>query len=203
MKMPILKLVQKLEGYAVESEKNGVLGFARTINEAITMLQEQGEKIVDLTESLQRLRKDKAELQCSLMAAESEREYHRSRADFFREVAEVGNQFIAVEGFKAFRGTMRITPKAAVPSFDLHGDWLYKPDTKCWYGKGSSFPEDICTIMEVFSERAYWTARGVTVKGYLQCSACNDAFIYEGWLKEGKWNYCPKCGARMKRTAQK
>lgn len=103
----------------------------------------------DLTESLQRLRKDKADLQHILMIAESEREYHRSRADFFREVAEVGNQFISVEGFKAFRGTMRITPKAAVPAYDLHGDWLYKPETKCWYGKGSSFPEDICTIMEV------------------------------------------------------
>lgn len=103
----------------------------------------------DLTESLQRLRKDKADLQHNLMIAESEREYHRSRADFFREVAEVGNKFISVEGFKAFRGTMRITPKAAVPAYDLHGDWLYKPETGCWYGKGSSFPEDICTIMEV------------------------------------------------------
>lgn len=103
----------------------------------------------DLTESLQRLRKDKAELQHDLMIAESEREYHRSRAAFFREVAEVGNQFISVEGFKAFRGTMRITPKAAVPAYDLHGDWLYKPETGCWYGKGSSFAEDICTIMEV------------------------------------------------------
>ena len=83
------------------------------------------------------------------MIAESEREYHRSRSEFFREVAEVGNQFISVGGFKAFRGTMRITPKAAVPAYDLHGDWLYKPESGCWYGKGSSFPEDICTIMEV------------------------------------------------------
>lgn len=59
------------------------------------------------------------------------------------------NDPVSVEGYKAFRGTMRITPKAAVPAFELHGDWLYKPDTGCWYGKGSSFPEDICTIMEV------------------------------------------------------
>lgn len=56
---------------------------------------------------------------------------------------------VSVEGYKAFRGTMRIVPKAKVPSFELTGDWLYKPETKCWYGKGSSFPEDICTIMEV------------------------------------------------------
>ena len=90
-----------------------------------------------------------AALMQELKYAKHQWEYFRSRADFFREVAEVGNKFISVEGFKAFRGTMRITPKAAVPAYNLHGDWLYKPDTKCWYGKGSSFPEDICTIMEV------------------------------------------------------
>lgn len=73
----------------------------------------------DLTESLRRLQKDKADLQHNLMIAESEREYHRSRADFFREVAEVGNQFISVEGFKAFRGTMRITPNHYVGTAPL------------------------------------------------------------------------------------
>lgn len=90
-----------------------------------------------------------ASLQVQLKHATEQWRYHQSRSEFFREVAEVGNQFISVEGFKAFRGTMRITPKAAVPAYDLHGDWLYKPETGCWYGKGSSFPEDICTIMEV------------------------------------------------------
>lgn len=58
-------------------------------------------------------------------------------------------KIIYVEGFKAFHGTMRITPKMKVPSFELTGDWLYKPDAKCWYGKGSSFPDDICEIVEV------------------------------------------------------
>jgi hypothetical protein len=56
---------------------------------------------------------------------------------------------IKCEGYRAFRGTMKITPKAKVPSFELTGDWLYKPDTRCWYGKGSSFHEDICRIVEV------------------------------------------------------
>lgn len=84
-----------------------------------------------------------------LKHAKQQWEYHRSRAAFFWEVAEVGNRFISVDGYRAFRGTMRITPKAAVPAYDLHGDWLYKPETGCWYGKGSSFAEDICTIMEV------------------------------------------------------
>jgi hypothetical protein len=29
-------------------------------------------------------------------------------------------------------------------------DWLYKPDTDCWYGKGSSFSNDICEIVRDF-----------------------------------------------------
>jgi hypothetical protein len=58
-------------------------------------------------------------------------------------------KIISVEGYKAFHGTMRITPKAAVPAYELHGDWLYRPDTGCWYGLCSSFSEEICTIVEV------------------------------------------------------
>ncbi len=58
-------------------------------------------------------------------------------------------KIINVEGYKAFHGTMRITPKAAVPEFELTGDWLYRPDTGCWYGLCSSFAEDICVIVEV------------------------------------------------------
>lgn len=56
---------------------------------------------------------------------------------------------IKVEGYKAFRGVMRITPKSKeFEPFDLAGDWLYKPDTGCWYGNGRSFHADICTVVE-------------------------------------------------------
>lgn len=56
---------------------------------------------------------------------------------------------IKVEGYKAFKGTMKIKPKAKhIPAFELVGDWLYKPETKCWYGKGASFAEEICEIVE-------------------------------------------------------
>lgn len=60
---------------------------------------------------------------------------------------------IKVEGYKAFKGTMKITPKcAAVQPFTLSGDWLYKPDTDCWYGQGKSFGADICEIVEDLTE---------------------------------------------------
>ena len=43
--------------------------------------------------------------------------------------------------------------------------------------------------------RGRWEDSGC--KGVLRCSECKDAYIYEEWLREGKWNYCPNCGARM------
>ena len=56
---------------------------------------------------------------------------------------------IKVEGYKAFRGVMKIIPKCeSISPFELEGDWFYKPDTKCWYGKGQSFPEEICEIIK-------------------------------------------------------
>ncbi len=63
---------------------------------------------------------------------------------------------IEVDGYKMFRGTMRITP--VDPKFtpvEARGDWLYKPEYKCWYGRVSqygpfvsSFGEKICEVVE-------------------------------------------------------
>ena len=51
-------------------------------------------------------------------------------------------RIISVEGYKAFHGDMWITPKntAFNPFYISDKDWLYKPDTDCWYGAGRSFP---------------------------------------------------------------
>lgn len=61
---------------------------------------------------------------------------------------------ISVDGYKAFRGTMKINALTAVAdgfvknSFTKHGDWLYKPECKCWYSGMYSYPECICEILE-------------------------------------------------------
>lgn len=57
-------------------------------------------------------------------------------------------KMIEVEGYKAFHGTMFIVPKNPdiTPFHIVDADWLYKPDTKCWYGCGRSFPAEICII---------------------------------------------------------
>ena len=56
---------------------------------------------------------------------------------------------IEVNGFKVFRGTMRITP---IPStsdpFEVRGNWLYRPKYDRWYGCGMSIEADNCEIVE-------------------------------------------------------
>lgn len=60
---------------------------------------------------------------------------------------------IKVEGYKAFNGTMKVTPKCkSVVPFELKGNWLYKPDTDCWYGCGKSFISEICEVVEDLSD---------------------------------------------------
>ena len=34
--------------------------------------------------------------------------------------------------------------------------------------------------------------------GFLRCDQCKDVYINEEWLEDGKWNYCPNCGADMR-----
>lgn len=60
---------------------------------------------------------------------------------------------ICSEGYKAFRGTMRIVPKNPnMKPYELTTDWLYKPEYQCWYGRGSSFPEEICEVLVDLTE---------------------------------------------------
>ena len=55
---------------------------------------------------------------------------------------------ICVEGYKAFRGVMKVTPgNPAYEPYLLSGDWLYKPDVDCWYSHGRSFPARTCSIV--------------------------------------------------------
>ena len=53
------------------------------------------------------------------------------------------------EGYMAFRGTMRVSPTN--PKFqmqEIRGDWLFKPEFNCWYANGSSYPAEICEVVE-------------------------------------------------------
>lgn len=58
---------------------------------------------------------------------------------------------ISCEAYKMFKGTMKITPictgEFKMEPFDVKGSWLYRPEHKCWYCNGSSYPEKICSIV--------------------------------------------------------
>lgn len=62
-------------------------------------------------------------------------------------------KMIEVDGYKAFNGTMRITPKTILMQpFEISGEWLYKPEYDCWYCGESSYPARICEIVEVLGD---------------------------------------------------
>lgn len=53
------------------------------------------------------------------------------------------------EGYKMFKGSAVIRPTTVnfVPFHEI-GTFLYKPDTKCWYVNGSSYPAEIVEQIE-------------------------------------------------------
>ena len=57
-------------------------------------------------------------------------------------------EIIKVDGYKAFRGKMKISPKNSMQPFVIESDWLYKPEYDCWYGNCSSYPASICEVVE-------------------------------------------------------
>ena len=65
----------------------------------------------------------------------------------------MAGRMIEVEGFKAFRGSMEIWIRFHMlidgkPRI-ISGEWLYRPDTDCWYCNGVSYPARCCKVLEV------------------------------------------------------
>ena len=36
------------------------------------------------------------------------------------------------------------------------------------------------------------------IHGFVYCSNCRDVYLAPEWLADGKWTFCPNCGAKMK-----
>lgn len=62
---------------------------------------------------------------------------------------------LQIEGYKAFRGRMRITPKNDKEPFEMSGDWIYEPKYDCWYCNGRSFHRDICEVITDDTEQRW------------------------------------------------
>ena len=55
---------------------------------------------------------------------------------------------INVNGYRAFIGTMKIRPEGE-PEEEIYGQWLYRPDTGCWYCGCHTYTWSMCTIVSV------------------------------------------------------
>ena len=102
---------------------------------------------------------------------------------------------IQVEKYKAFRGSMRITPKnPQFPPQEIYADWLYKPEYDCWYGHGQSFMAEICQVVsdersgenfnlktnaEMLHDAEEDEVRSMLMDYFSQWSACGDSYIYD------------------------
>ena len=61
-------------------------------------------------------------------------------------------KIIIVNGHRAFRGWMEVwlsAPCGRIGKSEIYGDWLYEPDTDCWYCDDLQFPAKNCIILEV------------------------------------------------------
>lgn len=56
--------------------------------------------------------------------------------------------------------------------------------------------EELHAVDAVPVVHARWK-RSNDFNGYCHCSACHNVYIDPDWIKGGKWQYCPCCGAIM------
>ena len=56
---------------------------------------------------------------------------------------------LKAEGYVMFVGSALITPlNDTITPFRVHGTWLFKPTTDCWYVNGRSFDKHIVSDIE-------------------------------------------------------
>ena len=68
----------------------------------------------------------------------------------------------------------------------------------CWVDDMLGEVEDAPTVSPDDVRGAGKWIMSKEFKGYAMCSCCEDAFVDPEWIaNDGKWNYCPNCGAKM------
>lgn len=56
---------------------------------------------------------------------------------------------LSAEGYVMFVGSALVTPlNDTIMPFRIHGTWLFKPTTACWYVNGRSFDKHIVSDFE-------------------------------------------------------
>lgn len=73
---------------------------------------------------------------------------------------------------------------------------MKKEELSCDLARNFFFAEFLLNNGVTIQKRGRWEEY-VNIKGVVRCSECNDTYIYREWVDEGKWYYCPNCGAKM------
>ena len=77
---------------------------------------------------------------------------------------------------------------------------LYKSDAEVYscYWMTSEIVDQIDRMPTVDAEEVvHGRWEKAEYDGFLRCSECKDVYIDDTWVADGKWNYCPNCGAKM------
>lgn len=87
---------------------------------------------------------------------------------------------------------------AVFRAIDEYDDYVIDDETGEWYipiSKALSLIENIppADVRPVVRGKWEWNEH----YGLYECSNCHNSFVDEEWVKEGKWQYCPSCGACM------
>ena len=103
---------------------------------------------------------------------------------------------IVVNGYKAYNGVMKITPKTkCVSASAIEGDWFYNPSDDCWHGKKGAYPAELCTIVRdnTQKEEAKKLLPEHRYYGIGMCPTCGVVF------KSRPTNHCGNCGQKLER----
>lgn len=73
-------------------------------------------------------------------------------------------------------------------------------DLPCYYDFSDEELIAISTVLKLIPtadvveiNRGYWKGKPIAGNCTVRCSVCGSAFLEN----DGKWNYCPNCGAKM------
>lgn len=70
------------------------------------------------------------------------------------------------------------------------------PQYKCTITNKFHRNNDKCDVEFAPVRHGYWKGKPIAGYSTVRCSECGDVFMEN----EGKWNYCPNCGAKMEKN---
>lgn len=72
-----------------------------------------------------------------------------------------------------------------------------KTGTNLWEtSEVADFLDGISTVDAAPVVHGQWE-KHPNMYGFVRCSECRDCVVWDEWVNNEKWKYCPNCGAKM------